>query len=161
MRIGCFCTCLSFQAETAHRTGQTMLHNYLQTIVDRIYLQWGRPVHNRWFQFQLSLLKADYELWGFLLFTEIPTFSSCHDPLVRPPPTQFISPISVKTGSGTDRSFQQGRAHSSGLCPPSPTGLYSPPAPVPLPPLSLSAPSHGASGVSWNIYLIFIIVCAF
>lgn len=24
---------------------------------------------------------------GLLLFTKMPTFSSCHDPLVRPPPT--------------------------------------------------------------------------
>lgn len=154
MWTGCFCTCLSFQAETVYQTWQKMLHNYLQTFV-----------HNGWFQFRLSLLKDDYELWGFVLFAKIPTFSPCHDPLVWPPPALLISPISVQTGSGTDRSFQQRRAHSSGLSPPSPTDFYSPPAPVPLPPFSLSAPIPipwylwSLLVLSWNNLLIVIIVC--
>lgn len=58
-------------------------------------------------------------------------------------------------GSGTDRSFQQGGARSSGLCPPSPSGLYSPPAPVPSPPFLIICPIPIpwclGTAVSWSI----------
>lgn len=85
------------------------------------------------------------------LFTKMPTFSSCCDPLVGPPHSAaLIPPISVQSWSETDRSFQWGGAHSGGLPPPSPNGLYTPPAPVASPPFSLSPPflTHSASGTS-------------
>lgn len=63
-------------------------------------------------------------------------------------------------GSGTDRSFQQGGARSSGLCPPSPSGLYSPPAPVPSPPLLIICPIPIpwclGTAVSWSIPAIIL-----
>ncbi|MEQ2264267.1 hypothetical protein XENORESO_016455 [Xenotaenia resolanae] len=44
-----------------------------------------RSDHNHWFQFQLSLLQANYKLSRFMSFVKMLTFSSCHDPLVRLP----------------------------------------------------------------------------
>lgn len=147
---GFFCTCLSFQTETASDLMGVTIFQWLCTEFTN---NEEGPLHNGWFQFQLSLLQANYELSWSVLFTRMPTFSSCHDPLVRPPPAPLISPISIYTESGTDRSFQQARAHSTGLCPPPlcfihhlplcpyPLSHY-PPHPKPMVPLRLSLLVH-------------------
>lgn len=106
---------------------------------------------------------------GFVLLTKIPTFSPCHDPLVRPSPTHLIPCISVLTGSGTDRSFQWGRAHSSGLYPPTPTGpLFTTCPCAPAPPFLIICPHPSCMVLQelsllvhpWNELLIVIVVCA-
>lgn len=90
--FGVFCTCLSFQAETASDLMGVTIFQWLCTEFTN---NKEGPLHNGWFQFQLSLLQANYELSWSVLFTRMPTFSSCHDPLVRPPPAPLISPISI------------------------------------------------------------------
>lgn len=111
MCTGCFCTCLSFQTETVHHTWQkTLSPNYCV----QIFLIMRKVCTQK--VVSVSIIPTTRWLKRmFALFTEIPTFSPCHDPLVRPTPAPLISSISGFTGSGTDRSFQLGRAHNGGL----------------------------------------------
>lgn len=70
--------------------------------------------------------------------------------LDRPHPTQ-LSDLYLN-GERNGQVFSAGKGTQQWIiCPPSPTSLYAPPAPLPLPLFSLSAlsHSHGASG-AWS-----------
>lgn len=67
--------------------------------------------------------------------------------LDRPAPHSSLAYLFKLGVEQTALLSREGRTAVDYALPP-PSGLYSPPAPVPLPPFSLSAPSqsHGASG---------------
>lgn len=67
---------------------ETACSQWLCTEINKLR---GRSSHNSWFHFQSSQLQANYELSGLVFFTKTQTFSSCHDPLVKPP----LIPMSI------------------------------------------------------------------
>lgn len=148
--IGRVCTCLRFQAwNCAPDLTEDAISKLLCTEFSN---NEEGPAHNSRFQFRLSLLQADYELWGLVLFTKMPTFSSCHDPLVRPPPHPTHPSHRCLNWERNRQVFSAGKGAQQWIMPP-PSPLYwslfttCPMHPLP-PSFSLSAPSqsHGASG---------------